>query len=59
MADDQIWNYLENYVAGKISKAAFWELIKFNHPAHQIVFCTGAALQTLTFERSEDCDKSK
>lgn len=59
MADDQIWNYIENYVAGKISKAAFWELIKFNHPTHQIVFCTGAALQTLTFERSEDCVKSK
>ena len=29
MADDQIWDYVEDYMSGKISKAAFWELIKF------------------------------
>ena len=38
---------------GKISKAAFWELIKFKYPTHQIVFCTEDALKTLHFERSE------
>lgn len=52
MVDDQIWDYVEDYVAGKISKAAFWELVKFKYPTHQIVFCTEAALNTLTFEGS-------
>ena len=52
MADDQIWDYVEDYIAGKISKAAFWELVKFKYPTHQIVFCTETALSTLTFEGS-------
>ena len=29
------------------------ELVKFKYPTHQIVFCTEAALCTLTFEGSE------
>lgn len=53
MADDQIWDYVEDYMSGKISKAAFGELIKFKYPTHQIVFCTEDALKTLHFERSE------
>ena len=44
MADDQIWNYVEDFTAGKISRTAFWELVKFNYPTHQIVFCTERAL---------------
>lgn len=52
MADDTIWDYIEDYMAGNISKAAFWELVKFRYPTHQIVFCTTMALQTLQFERS-------
>lgn len=52
MADDQIWDYVEDYAAGKISKAAFWELVKFKYPTHQIVFCTEEALRTITFEGS-------
>ena len=31
----------------------FWGLVRFNYPTHQIVFCTEAALKTLTFEGSE------
>ena len=53
MADDQIWNFVESYAAGRISKTAFWELAKFNYPTHQIVFCTENALKTLCFEGSE------
>lgn len=53
MADDQIWDYVEDYISGRISKTAFWELVKFKYPTHQIVFCTEAALDTLHFERSE------
>ena len=53
MADDQIWTYVEDYVSGEISKSAFWELVKFRYPTHQIVFCTEKALDTIRFERSE------
>ena len=52
MADDQIWDYVEEYVAGNISKAAFWELSKFRYPTHQIVFCTEKSLKSLHFEGS-------
>lgn len=50
MADDQIWDYVEDYISNNISKAAFWELVKFKYPTHQIVFCTDDALKTLQFK---------
>ena len=53
MADYQIWDYVEDYMDGSISKEAFWELVKFKYPTHQIVFCTEEALKTLRFEGSE------
>ena len=49
MANDQIWNYVEGFVEGRISRKAFWELVKFDYPTHQIVFCTKDALETLKF----------
>lgn len=52
MADDQIWDYVEDYISQKISRNAFWELVKFRYPTHQIVFCTEDALNTLTFKGS-------
>ncbi len=54
MADDQIWDYVEEYTSGNISKDAFWELVKFKYPTHQIVCCTENALKTLHFESSEN-----
>ena len=53
MADDSIFNYVQNFMYGKISRAAFWELVKFNHPTHQISFHTISALDTLDFIGSE------
>lgn len=50
MADDQIWNFVEGFIDGRIPRKAFWELVKFNYPTHQIVFCTEEALKTLTFK---------
>lgn len=50
MADDQIWNYVEGFISEKIPREVFWSLVKFSYPTHQIVFCTEAALSTLTFE---------
>lgn len=52
MADDTIWDYVEDYVRGAITKEAFWVLVKFKYPTHQIAFCTEKALATLRFERS-------
>lgn len=53
MANDTIFNYVQGFVDGKISRAAFWELAKFKHPTHQISFHTIAALQTLKFAGKE------
>lgn len=53
MADDQIWNFVEGFIEGRITRQAFWELVRFNYPTHQIVFCTENALKTLRFEGSE------
>lgn len=52
MADDQIWDYVEDLMEGSITREAFWVLVKFKFPTHQIVFCTPESLSTLKFERS-------
>lgn len=54
MADDQIWDYVEEFIAKRISRAAFWELVKFKYPTHQIAFATERALLSLVYERSYD-----
>ena len=53
MADDTIYNYIQNYMDGKITRAAFWELAKFKYPTHQISFHTISALDTLHFIGNE------
>lgn len=50
MADDQIYNYISDYVDGNITREQFWVLAKFKFPTHQINFCTGEALQYRGFE---------
>lgn len=52
MADDSIWNYVEDYLSGSISREAFWALAKFKYPTHQVAFCSDKALGAITFERS-------
>ena len=52
MADDTIWNYVDDFARGMISRTAFWELVKFKYPTHQVVFCTEAALKCLEYVRS-------
>lgn len=51
MANDTIFNYVQNFVDGKISREAFWALARFKNPTHQISFHTANALTTLTFLR--------
>ena len=51
MANDKIFNYVQNLADGKISREAFWALAKFNKPTHQISFHTARALESLSFLR--------
>lgn len=53
MANDTIFNYVQNFADGKISREAFWELAKFSYPTHQISFHTARALATLKFDGEE------
>ena len=52
MADDQIWDYVEDFMEGNITREAFWVLAKFKYPTHQIVFRTEKSLDSITFENS-------
>ena len=54
MADDTIWNYVEDFVKGNITREAFWELVKFKEPTHQILFATEKALKYIKFIRSSE-----
>ena len=50
MADDTVWNYVNDFFAGKLSRKQFWVLAEFKYPTHQISFHTLRALECLTFE---------
>lgn len=54
VADDQIYNYVTDYLDGVITRGQFWALAKFKYPTHQINFCTPAALKCLAFVDSEE-----
>ena len=54
-----IWDYVNGFTSGQISREAFWALAKFKHPTHQISFHTANALRCLTFERSEHIHDGK
>lgn len=53
MANDQIYNFIADYVDGIITREQFWVLAKFKYPTHQINFCTPAALKCLEFVSGE------
>ena len=53
MADDQIYNYVSDYIGGVITREQFWALARFKYPTHQIVFCTEEALKCLEYR---DCE---
>lgn len=54
MADDTIWNYVNDYLNGEISKEAFLELCRFRHPTQQTSFHTVPALLALKFVGAEE-----
>ena len=53
MADDTVWNYVNDYLSGIISREQFWMLAAFKYPTHQISFHTEKALNCLEFLDSE------
>lgn len=57
MADDQIYNYISDYISGVLTREQFWVLAKFKYPTHQINFCTPQALRCLTFKGSEEIER--
>lgn len=52
MADDTIYNYIQEFQDGKINREAFWVLAKFRYPTHQICFNTQKALETIKFKEA-------
>lgn len=57
MANDQIYNYIADYIDGVITREQFWALARFKYPTHQINFCTSEALKCLDFISSEEVVK--
>ena len=53
MADDQIYNFIADYMDGSITREQFWVLAKFKYPTHQINFCTKEALKCLEYRGYE------
>lgn len=53
MANDQIYNYISDFIDGILTREQFWVLAKFKHPTHQVCFCSQEALKTLQFIESK------
>ena len=53
MPNDQIYNFISDYINGVLTKEQFWILAKFKYPTHQVNFCTKEALKCLTFIKKE------
>lgn len=54
MTDDTIWNFVNDFLSGDISRKVFWEYARFKHPTNQISFHTLSALNCLEFKISEE-----
>lgn len=57
MANDQIYNFIADYIDGIITREQFWAMAKFKYPTHQINFCTQKALSCLSYISSEEVQK--
>ena len=54
MANDQIYNFVADYMDGILTREQFWVMAKFKYPAHQIAFCTRPALECLEYVSCEE-----
>ena len=59
MADDTIWNFVNDFLNGDIPRSVFWEYAKFKHPTHQISFHSIRALDCLVYKGSELVNEHK
>jgi hypothetical protein len=59
MANDQIFNYIADYISGILTKEQFWVLAKFKRPTHQISFNTNRALRNISFQSSEEANNER
>ena len=59
MANDTIFNYVQGFLDGKISREAFWDLARFKNPTHQICFNTPKALLSLKFKEAQEVYEEK
>ena len=59
MANDQIYNFIADYIDAIITREQFWVLAKFKYPTHQICFCSDKALNCLNFQYSEKMTKNE
>lgn len=57
MANDEIYNYITDYLNGTISKSDFWILIRFRYPTHQLVICSEQALSYLSYKESGEMNE--
>lgn len=53
MANDQIYNFIADYMDGVITREQFLIMAKFKYPTHQINFCTEEAISCLEFRKAE------
>ena len=57
MANDQIYNYVSDYMDGAITREQFWVLARFKYPTHQINFCMEESLKCLEYRGFEEVEK--
>ena len=52
MADDTVYNYVNDYLSGAISESVFLDICKFKNETHQIALTSDKALEFLKYRRS-------
>lgn len=59
MANDQIYNFISDYMEGIITREQFWIMSKFKYPTHQISFCSKEALKCLEYRGFEEVNHDR
>lgn len=57
VANDQVYNYIGDYIDGVITREQFWVLAQFKYPTQQIAFCSDESLKCIQFLSAEEVSK--
>ena len=57
MANDQVYNYIADYINGVLTREQFWVLAKFKYPTHQVNFCSTKSLQCISFKGYKEVER--